>query len=81
MLVMGQEDSDFAYIVAIRILNEGESIIGNLVHKLHALMVRGMVYASLQDAAAMPMCRNFNAIGSNSVVNELHPKHKICCNS
>jgi len=58
-------------VVTIRILNEGERIIGDFVDELHALMIGRMVDTTLQDAASVSVSGNFDAIGSNSVVDEL----------
>jgi hypothetical protein len=59
------------HVVAIRILDEGQRIVGDLVDQLDALMVRRMVDTSLQDAASVAMSGNFHAIGRHGVVYEL----------
>ena len=58
-------------IVAIRVLNECERAISDLLDKLHALVVGCVVDATLQDAAAVTMSSDLNAILGDSVVDEL----------
>ena len=62
---------EITYIVTVRILNEGECIVGDLVNELHALMIGRMVNATLQDAASVSVCGDFDAIGGDGVVDEL----------
>lgn len=59
------------HVVTVRILNEGERVIGDLIDELHALMVGRMVNTTLQDAASVSVSGDFNAIRSNGIVDEL----------
>jgi len=59
------------HIVAIWVLNECESIVSDLVDKLNTLMVGSMVNAPLKDTAPMAVSSDFDAVCSDSVVNEL----------
>lgn len=59
------------HVVTIRILNERERIVGDLVDELHTLMIGCVIDATLQDAAPVSVSGNFNTIGSHSVVDEL----------
>ena len=58
-------------IVAIRVLNERERVICNLLDKLHALVVACVVYATLQDPAAIILSSDLNAVLGDGVVDEL----------
>jgi hypothetical protein len=60
-----------AHIVTVRILNERERVVGDLVDELHALMIGRVVDTTLQDAAPVPMSGDFDTISSYSVVDEL----------
>jgi len=70
-------DDECAHVVTIRILNEREGIVRDLVNKLDALEIRSVVDAPLQNAAAMAVSRDLDAISSNSIVNELHKKSAL----
>lgn len=59
------------HVVTVRILNQSERVVGDLVHELHALMIRRVVNATLQDAASVSVGGNFHAISGNSIVDEL----------
>ena len=67
-------DDECSHVVTIRILNEREGIVRDLVNKLDALEIRGVVDAPLQNAAAMAVSRDLDAISSDSIVNELPKK-------
>lgn len=59
------------YIVPVWVLDESESVVRDLVDKLDALGLRCVVNAALQDAATVTVGRNLNAVGSDSIVDEL----------
>ena len=59
------------HVVTVRILNEGECVIGDLVNELHALMIGSVVDTTLQDAASVSVSGDFDTVGSNGVVDEL----------
>lgn len=59
------------HVVTVRILNEGECIIGDLVNELHALMIGSVVDTTLQHAASVSVSGNLDTVGSNGVVYEL----------
>ena len=59
------------HIVAIRVLNEREGVVRNLVDKLNPLMLGSMIYAPLEDAAPVPVGRDLHAVCGNCVVDEL----------
>ena len=59
------------HIVTVRILDEGEGVKGDLVNKLHALMIGGVVNTALQDAASVSVSGDFDTVGSNGIVDEL----------
>ena len=59
------------HVVTIRILNEGERVEGDLVNELHALMIGRMINTTLQDAASVSVSGDFDAVGSNGIVDEL----------
>ena len=61
----------FTHIITVRILDECESIIRNLVNQLDALVIRCMIDASLQDATSMTMRSDLYTVSSHRVVNEL----------
>ena len=60
-----------SYIVAIGILDESESVIRDLIHKLCALHLRCVINASLQYATTMAVGCNLDTVGGNSVIDEL----------
>jgi hypothetical protein len=59
------------HIVAIWILYKRERIVRYLVYELNALMIRGVVNASLKHTAPMSVRSHFNTICCNRVINEL----------
>lgn len=59
------------YIVPVWVLHESKSVVRDLVDKLNALRLRCMVNAALQDAATMTVSCNLDAVGSDSIVDEL----------
>ena len=59
------------HIVTVRILNEGEGIVCDLINELHALMIRRMINTTLQDAASVSVSGDFDTVGSNGIVDEL----------
>lgn len=72
-----QAEMKRTHVVTVRILNEGECIVGDLVDELHALMIGRVVNTTLQDAASVSVSGNFDAISSNGVVDELRVDQ--CC--
>ena len=58
-------------IVSERVLHKRESAFSDLCNELGFLGIRGMVDAALENAAAMPMSTDHNAVRSNSIENEL----------
>ena len=59
------------HIVAVRILNERECVVRDLIHKLHALMLRGVVDAPLEYAATVAVGGNLDAVGRDSIIDKL----------
>jgi hypothetical protein len=55
----------------MRVLDEGQSVEGNLVDELNALMVRSMVDTALKTAAAVAVSSNLDAVSSDRIVDEL----------
>ena len=58
-------------VVAVRILDEGERVVRDLVHKLHALVLGRMINAPLQHAAAVAMSSDLDTVCRDGVVDEL----------
>lgn len=54
-----------------RVLDEGERIVGDLGDELDPLRFRGVVDAALQDAAAVTVRRDLDAVGSDLVEDPL----------
>lgn len=69
-----EERTETTHVVAVRVLNEGQSIVSDLVDELDALMVRGVVDATLEDATSVTVSRNFDAVSGNRIVDELNPR-------
>lgn len=59
------------HIVTVRILNEGEGIVCDLINELHALMIRRMINTTLQDAASVSVSGDFNTVSGDGIVDEL----------
>ena len=59
------------HIVAVRILNERECVVRDLVDELDALVLRCMVDATLQHAATVAVGGDFDAVGRDGIVDEL----------
>lgn len=57
-------------------MHQSQSIVSNLIDELNALLVRRVVDTPLQYAAAVTVSSNLDAIGSNSIVNELNGKFR-----
>lgn len=60
-----------AYVVTVGVLHQGQSIEGNLVDELDALIIRSVVDASLKNTASMTVSSHFNTVSRNSIVDEL----------
>lgn len=58
-------------IVAVRVLNERQRIVGDFIHELDTLVVRSMIDAALQDTAPMAVGSDLDAVGCHCIVNEL----------
>jgi len=58
-------------IVAEGILNQNISVIGDLSNEPSLLFTRSVVNATLKNAAAMAMGSNINAVGADSIKDEL----------
>jgi hypothetical protein len=56
--------------------SERQHIVGNFIHELDALVVRGMIDAALQDATSVAMSSNLDAVSCHCVINELPEKHQ-----
>ena len=65
------------HVVTVRILNEGEGVVGDLVDELHALMIGRVVNTTLQDAASVSVSGDFDTIGSHSIIDELEMHQQI----
>ena len=59
------------HIVAIWILDKRQGVVRDLADELHALRLGRVVDAALQDAAAVAMSRDLDAVGRDGIVNEL----------
>jgi hypothetical protein len=66
-----QVETEGTHVVTVRILNEGERVVGDLVNELHALMIGRVVDATLQDTAPVSVSGNFDTVGGNGIVDEL----------
>lgn len=62
------------YVVAVRVLNQCQRVVSDLIDELNPLRLRGMVDATLQDAAAVTMSSNLYAVGCDRIVDELNRK-------
>lgn len=59
------------HIVSIGILDQRESVVGDLIHELNALMIGGMVDASLENATPVAVRCNLDAISGDSIIDKL----------
>ena len=59
------------HIIAVRILNKGQRVVGDLIHELDALMIGGVIDTSLEHTTAVPMSSHLNTICGYRVVYEL----------
>ena len=59
------------HIIAVRILNKGQRVVGDLIHELNALMIGGVIDTSLEYTATMAVSGNLNTVRSYRVVYEL----------
>lgn len=59
------------HIISKRILDKREGIGGNLADELGFLVTRCVIDTTLQDAAAVTMSADNNAVGADSVEDEL----------
>ena len=60
------------YIVAVRVLDEREGVVGDLVDELDALVLRRMVDAALKHAATMAVRSDLDAVVRDGIVDELY---------
>ena len=66
-----QIDPAIRYNMKIGYLRQGDSILDEFFVELFSLLIIRMIDTALKDATAMLMSSNFNAIHSNSIINEL----------
>ena len=59
------------HIIAVRILNKGQRVVGDLIHELNALMIGGVIDTSLEYTTAVPVGSNLNTVRGYRVVYEL----------
>jgi hypothetical protein len=59
------------HIIAVRILNKGQRIVGDLIHELNALMIGGVIDTSLEYTTAVAVSSNLNTVRGYRVVYEL----------
>jgi hypothetical protein len=64
-------DKQCPYVVAIRILNQSQRIISDLVDELDTLVIRGMIDTPLKNTTAMAVSSNLNTVGGDGIVDEL----------
>ena len=62
---------DATYVVAVRVLDEREGVVGDLVDELNALVLRRVVNAALEDTTAVTVRRDLDAVRRDGVVDEL----------
>ena len=60
-----------AHIIAVRILNKGQRVVGDLIHELNALMIGGVIDTSLEHTTSVAVSGNLNTIRGYRVVYEL----------
>jgi len=60
------------YVVAVRVLHEREGVVRDLLDQLDTLAVRGVVNAALENAAAVTVSGDLNAVLRDGVVDELY---------
>ena len=60
-----------AHVVAIRVLDERERVVRDLIHELNTLMIRRVVDAALEHAAPVPVRRHLHTVRSDGIVDEL----------
>ena len=58
-------------VVAERVLDEREAVVGDLGDELDALRVGGVVNAPLEDAAAVAVGGDLDAVSGDGIVDEL----------
>jgi hypothetical protein len=59
------------HIIAVRVLNKGQRVVGDLIHELNALMIGGMIDTSLEYTTAVAVSSNLNAVRGYRVVYKL----------
>ena len=59
-------------MVAIQVLDEREGVVGDLIDELDALVLRRVVDAALEYAAAMAVRSDLDAVVRDGVVDELY---------
>ena len=65
------------YIVAVRILNQRQRVVCDLIHELDALMIGGVIDTSLKNTTAVALSGDLDAVRGNCVVYELGPDFSI----
>lgn len=58
-------------VVAERVLNERQGVVGDLGDELNTLRIGGVIDTPLQDATTVTVSSDLDAVSSNGVVNEL----------
>lgn len=60
-----------AHIIAVGVLNKSQRVVRDLIHELNALLIGGVVDTSLENATAMAMSSNLNAVRGHRIVYKL----------
>ena len=66
-----QAEMKTTHVVTIRILDECERVICDLVDELHALMVGSVVNTALQNTAPVSVSGDLNTVGGDGIIDKL----------
>jgi len=62
---------EITYVVAVRVLDQSQRVVCDLIHELDALVIGGMIDTSLKNTTAVAVSGDLNAVRGDRVVNEL----------
>jgi len=68
---------EITHVVAVRVLDQSQRVVCDLIHELDALVIGGMIDTSLKNTAAVAVSGDLNAVRGDRIVNELESNFSI----
>jgi hypothetical protein len=62
---------EITYVIAVRVLNQSQRVVCDLIHELDALVIGGMIDTSLKNTTTVAVSGDLNAVRGDRIVYEL----------